>query len=69
MSITETLHKTTHIFGIWRLGANRQVKSPRAVSKEETFVSFSLSNAKRLPMKAFVQATLVSLNLREGNIF
>ena len=70
MAKTETLHKTRYV---WHLGlrVNRQVKHPRKLAKDGPFVFFffSLFNAKRLPMKSFLEVTLVSITLRRRTVF
>ena len=55
-----------------RLRAKRQVKTPRGATNECSFVLFYyflLFNTKRLKMKAFVEVSLVSLNLRSRTAF
>ena len=55
------------IRGLRRLRVRRQVKTPRGAPKKGSFVfldSFSLSNTKRLKMKAFLVVSLVSLRDR-----
>ena len=74
MAKTKKLQKT-HICGIWGLRVNRQVKHPQALSKESHFVIFgfffffSLFNAKRLTVKAFLEVTLVSQTPRARHVF
>ena len=64
--------RTPHICGIRGLRVDRQVKNPWAVLKEGSFVIFgffSVSNAKGLTKKAFLEVTLVSLTLRVRTVF
>ena len=55
-----------------RLWVKRQVKTPRRAPKDDSlalFYPFSLCNATRIKMEAFLEVSLVSLTLRSRSVF
>ena len=65
--VRRVTHKTFVTRGTWGLRVKRRVTAPQTVPKENLwsfFDFFSVSNAKGLTIKAFLEGTLVSLTLR-----